>query len=174
MSYQQPILAQPSASTFAEELKIIPSWAIALAIIAFGCIQVVFNFVLPMQKSNATPPPPLLLPFAGVVAGGVLACYILLIGYVNRDAGRRGMSRTLWTLLVIFIPNALGFILYFLLRQPMMQPCPKCHTQVQATFNYCPTCNTKLHPHCAQCQRIVQLTDTFCPYCGYKLDEINH
>ena len=84
------------------------------------------------------------------------------------------MSRTLWTLLVIFVPNALGFILYFLLRSPAMQPCPECHTPVQPSFNYCPTCHTKLHPHCAQCQRPVALTDTCCPYCGFKLDESVH
>ncbi len=174
MNYQQPILAQPAPVAFSDELKIIPNWAFFLASIAFLCIQLVFNFVIPEQKSNANPPPAALMAFAGFVAGAILACYILLIGYVNRDAGRRGMSRVLWTLLVIFIPNALGFIVYFLLRQPLMQPCPQCHTLVQATFNYCPTCNTKLHPHCAQCQRMVRLTDTFCPYCGFKLENINH
>lgn len=174
MSYQQPILAPPAPVALSDELKIIPAWAIALAGVVFVCMQVVFNFVIPEQKSNANPPPAALLAFLGILAGAVLACYILLVGYVNRDAGRRGMSRVLWTLLVIFIPNALGFIVYFLLRQPLMQPCPQCHTPVQATFNYCPTCNTKLHPHCAQCQRMVRLTDTFCPYCGYKLADINH
>ena len=170
MSYQQPVLTQPSTA-FGDEIKIIPKWAIAVAVVAFACMQVVFNFWIPTQKN---PPPPVALVFLGLLTGAVIACYVLLIGYVNRDAGRRGMSRTLWTLLVIFIPNALGFILYFLLRQPAMQPCPQCHTQVQASFNYCPTCHTKLHPHCAQCQRPVRLNDTFCPYCGFKLDEIVH
>lgn len=171
MSYQQPILSQPATSAFAEEVKIVPWWAYLFGSIGFLCIQAVFNGIIRYQKDA---PPPVVCFFLGIFVGIVVFIYLLLIGYVNRDAGRRGMSRTLWTLLVIFIPNALGFILYFLLRQPAMQPCPQCHTQVQASFNYCPTCNTKLHPHCAQCQRTVRLNDTFCPYCGYKLDDIVH
>lgn len=171
MSYQQPVLTQPSANRFSDEMKLVPAWAYVLAGIGFICIQVVMNVLVPNEKN---PPSQPLLGFLGFLAGAVLACYFLLIGYVNEDAGRRGMSRTLWTLLVIFIPNALGFILYFLLRQPALQPCPQCHTAVQPSFNYCPTCHTKLHPHCAQCQRAVRLTDTYCPYCGYKLDEIVH
>ena len=174
MSHQQPILTQPAVTTFSDELKIIPGWAYVLAGVAFLCMQFVFNVVLPGQKGNANPPPPLVAALLGFLAGAVIACYMLLIGYVNVDAGRRGMNRLVWTLLAIFVPNALGFILYFLLRQPMMQPCPQCHSAVQASFNYCPTCNTKLHPHCAQCQRMVRLNDTFCPYCGFKLEEIVH
>lgn len=171
MSYQQPVLTQPTASRFGEELKIIPSWAYVIAGVAFLCMQFLFNAIIPTHKN---PPPQPVTVFLGLLTGVAIACYCLLIGYVNVDAGRRGMSRTLWTLLVIFVPNALGFILYFLLRQPATQPCPQCHTPVQASFNYCPTCHTKLHPHCAQCQRPVRLTDTFCPYCGFKLDEIVH
>lgn len=154
-----------------DELKIIPKWAYVLAGAIFVCIQFVFNVWIPTQKN---PPPEAFRVFLGFFAGILLACIVLLIGYVNRDAGRRGMNRTLWTLLVIFVPNALGFILYFLLRQPMVQPCPQCGTAVQAGFNYCPKCNLKLHPHCAQCQRPVRLNDVFCPYCGYKLDDIMH
>lgn len=174
MNYQQPVLSQPTTIVFSDELKIIPKWAMALAAIAFVCMQVVFNVVVPSQKGNSNPPPAAVCALLGVLTGSVLAVYFLLVGYVNKDAGRRGMSRALWTAVVMLVPNALGFILYFLVRQPAMQPCPQCHTQVQTTFNYCPTCNTKLHPHCAQCQRIVRLTDTFCPYCGYKLDDIHH
>lgn len=167
----QSALTQPAPTRLQEELKIVPSWAFVLAGIGFICMQIVFNGIIPEQKSH---PPALVLTLLGLLTGAALACYFLLVGYINRDAGRRGMSRTVWTLIVLFVPNALGFILYFLLRQPAMQPCPQCHTQVQATFNYCPTCNTKLHPHCAQCQRPVSLSDTYCPYCGYKLDDINH
>jgi len=171
MTYQQPVLTQPASVGLANEFKIVPAWAYVLAAIGFVGMQILFDVFIPTQKN---PPPPAASVFLGVLAGSVIACYFLLVGYVNRDAGRRGMSRTLWTVIVILVPNALGFILYFLLRQPAMQPCPQCHVQVQASFNYCPTCNTKLHPHCAQCQRAVNLSDTFCPYCGYKLDEISH
>ncbi len=174
MSSQQPVLTQSTPAHLQKEINIIPAWAWALGGIGFICMQIVFNYVIPTQKANANNPPQPVLALLGFLAGAVIACYLLLIGYVNEDAGRRGMSRTLWTLIVIFVPNALGFILYFLLRQPAMQPCPQCRTHVLASFNYCPTCHTKLHPHCAQCQRAVSLSDTYCPYCGFKLDEINH
>lgn len=170
MSYQ-PVISPPSPVVLSDELKIIPSWAYVLGGAVFVCMQIVFNFWIPTQKN---PPPPVLCAVLGILTGTMLACYLMLVGYVNQDSKRRGMSQLLWTLLVIFVPNALGFIIYFLLRQPAMQPCPHCSTPVQSAFNYCPACHTKLHPHCAQCQRAVRLTDTFCPYCGFKLDEIQH
>ena len=49
----------------------------------------------------------------------MLGCYAVLIGYINQDAGRRGMSRLLWTLIAIFVPNGLGIVLYFVLRKPL-------------------------------------------------------
>ena len=45
-----------------------------------------------------------------------------MIAYVNRDAKRRGMSSGLWTFLVMVLTPAyfaIGFILYFLMRQPL-------------------------------------------------------
>jgi hypothetical protein len=159
------------STSLGDELKLIPSWAIFLASVLFLFIQIAFNVWIPQQKN---PPPEPVRILLGLFVGALVGCIVMLIGYVNRDAGRRGMNRTLWTLLVIFVPNALGFILYFLLRQPMIQPCPRCGAEVQAGFNYCPKCNLKLHPHCAQCQRTVNLSDVYCPYCGYKLDDIVH
>ena len=52
-----------------------------------------------------------------------------MIAYVNRDAKRRGMSSALWTFLVIVLTPAyfaIGFILYFLMRQPLPYACPQC------------------------------------------------
>jgi hypothetical protein len=57
-----------------------------------------------------------------------LLVFVLLIGYVNGDARRRGMRYVLWTLLAIFIPNAIGIILYFVLRDPLMRVCQQCGT----------------------------------------------
>ena len=43
------------------------------------------------------------------LTGIALSIYFLLVGYVNQDAKRRDMGQVLWTLLVIFVPNCLGF-----------------------------------------------------------------
>jgi predicted amidophosphoribosyltransferase len=109
-----------------------------------------------------------MVPLA-IFGGTILGCYILLIGYVNRDAGRRGMSRLGWTLLAIFIPNALGIVLYFVLRKPRSATCPQCGNTLQPGFNFCPHCSYKLSPSCPQCQRVVGVNDVYCPYCGTSL-----
>lgn len=156
-------------NTLGEEFHLIPVWAYLLAGALFVCMQVLFNYYVPRQ---ANPPPAPLSTFLGLLTGFVIACYAMLVGYVNVDSGRRGMNRTGWTLIAAFVPNALGFVLYFLLRKPAQQPCPQCGFAVEAGFNFCPHCNAKLHPHCAQCQRPVRLSDVYCSYCGYELDKI--
>src|SRR6202167_1365863 len=62
----------------------------------------------------------------GLLAGVVIGIWILGLGYVHADARRRGMPPILWTLIAAFIPNLLGFLLYFALRRPMASPCPDC------------------------------------------------
>jgi len=148
------------------EIKIVPLWAWALAGIAFIIAQVFFNAALG-RHSGA--PPAWGRALLGLGAGLAGACYLLLIGYINRDAKRRGMSPTLWTIMAIIIPNALGIILYFLLRQPRSNVCPQCENGVQTGFNFCPRCNCKLSPSCPQCQRVVGVGDIYCPYCGTSL-----
>jgi predicted amidophosphoribosyltransferase len=100
----------------------------------------------------------------------VLGGYIVLIGYVNRDAGRRGMSRVLWTLLAVLVPNALGIVLYFILRKPRTSNCSQCDAEVDPGFSFCPRCRNRLQPVCPHCRRSVVPGDKFCPYCGGALD----
>jgi len=137
-----------------------------LAGIGFVSMQFVFNAVLARQTDA---PPAWARPLLGVLAGLVLGCYLLFIGYINRDAKRRGMSPALWTIVAVIIPNALGIILYFVLRQPLRSGCPQCGNAVQTGYNFCPRCNYKLSPNCPQCQRVVGVNDVYCPYCGTTL-----
>ena len=87
-------------------------------------------------------PLPVLLPGAGLglLAGVVIAIWILCLGYVNADARRRGMPPILWTLIVAFIPNLLGFLLYFALRRPIALPCPHCGQATTAGQRFCSWC----------------------------------
>jgi hypothetical protein len=145
------------------DFKLVARWAWILAAVAFLGMQFVFNVVVARQSDA---PPAWIRILMGLLVGLILTCYILLIGYVNRDSGRRGMSRALWTTVSVLVPNGLGIILYFILRQPTVGSCPQCGHAVQHGFNFCPQCNYKLNPSCPQCQRMVRPGDAYCPYCG--------
>lgn len=95
--------------------------------------------------------------------------WILLIGYVYGDAKRRRMRHVMWTLLAVFVPNAVGIILYFLLRDPLPAPCPKCGEIASGALSFCPHCGAALAPMCPHCQRPVGQDWASCGYCGAKL-----
>jgi Double zinc ribbon/Phospholipase_D-nuclease N-terminal len=153
--------------TIQSEISIIPSWAYVVAAIVFVTIPLCF-YVLIMRGGEAGLPYPILISFIPATLLGFLA---LMVGYVNQDAGRRGMSRLVWTLIVIFVPNAIGFIIYFLLRSPLRADCPKCGTSVDTRVNYCPNCRYSFHPICPQCKAPVRPADTFCATCGSQLEQ---
>jgi hypothetical protein len=78
------------------------------------------------------------------IASTALAGYIMLVGYVYGDARRRGMPAALWTLLVVLIPNMIGFIVYFILRRSIFAPCPNCGRGAEVGQIYCSQCGHKL------------------------------
>lgn len=98
--------------------------------------------------------------------------YVLLIGYICSDAKRRGMRHVMWTLLAIFIPNSIGVILYFVLRDPLPVPCPTCGVPSGPGFAFCPKCGAELSPACPSCRRAVQRDWANCAYCGAKTKAI--
>jgi hypothetical protein len=165
---------------FWEEFKIVPRWLIWTVVVLFLIAQAV-AFTQEFQNGGEIFPPelrsnPVLAAFA--MAGLVtlislfFAFFIFLAGYVNRDARRRGMSSGLWTFLVIVLFPAyfaIGFIIYFLMREPLPYNCPQCGSTVGARFNFCSNCKCNLHPSCPQCKREVVESDKYCPYCGQDL-----
>ena len=152
---------------FKEELRIIPSWAgVLAAILALGVPAVVITFFALSFRDHS---PPFVFYFLWPLGGIMFPLLVLLIGYVNGDAKRRDMNSVLWTFLVILVPNAMGFVIYFLLRQPMPLLCPECASHVKAGSSYCSRCNFQLNPVCPNCRQKAGLEDTFCPHCGYRL-----
>lgn len=150
-----------------QEIAIIPAWAFIVASIIFVLVPVCFFALVWAREAN--PPAPVFQFVIALLPATILAFLALMIGYVNRDAGRRGMSRTLWTIIVIVVPNAIGFILYFLLRNPIRTHCPKCAAVVDPRVNYCPSCGHNFHPTCGQCKAAVRPGDTYCVNCGAQL-----
>src|SRR3989442_9318255 len=170
---------------FWEEFRIIPRWLMALvAILYVLALVIAITVTLGASRTpdgNDMFPPELRdnpalasLALAGVVTAASLsvAIIIFLVAYVNRDASRRGMSAALWTILVMLLLPAwgfIGFVIYFLMREPLPYPCPQCANTVGARFNFCPSCKCNLHPSCPQCKREIAESDKFCPYCAYEL-----
>jgi RNA polymerase subunit RPABC4/transcription elongation factor Spt4 len=155
---------------FWQEMRIIPrtAWIIGL-LIYLGMTLPLFFFAIPNDPKLGK------WPMAGQAAFVFGICFIIvpliaLVGYVYADAKRRGMRYILWTLLsIILIGNGIGFILYFILRDPMPKPCPGCSRPVKAGFTFCPHCGTSLAPTCTNCGRAVDYGWANCPHCGTKL-----
>lgn len=152
-----------------DELRLIPMWSVALAIALFAAVQAAVHLYLAQHQHNL--PPRGFLVFWSLAWGTVVAVYTLMVGYVTRDAKRRGMNLALWTPLVIFMPGAIGLVLYFLLRQPVLIVCPQCSANIVPGMNFCPQCRFQFLPTCPQCQRSVRSTDAFCGTCGENLTE---
>lgn len=174
-------------STFREELRIIPRWLVWTCVLAWffvtsiGCAV---NFYNAQHNGDYFPGPDLAnqpvlacLALAGVITAGafVLSCLFFMLGYVYRDAKRRGMHPGLWTILVLILSGGyffIGLIIYLLVREPLPYTCPQCAAIVNARFNFCPNCKYNLHPACPQCQREVSDDDKFCPYCASELHHV--
>jgi hypothetical protein len=153
------------ASAGDEELRMIPRWSMALAIVLFAGMQYVFHGVMPHYKHELLP----LRLMMGYAWGSLVASYALLLGYVSRDVKRRGMSPGLWMLVCVVLPGGIGAVVYFMLRQPVLSRCPNCSTTITASYHYCPQCQFQMAPVCGECHRGVKITDVFCTRCGHDL-----
>jgi hypothetical protein len=152
---------------FSDELRIIPRPAWVIAALAYaGLATILFAAIPNGQHVKYWPEWCQVLFVAGVPL--TLFVYVLLIGYVNGDARRRGMRYVLWTFLAALISNGIGIILYFVLREPLLVSCGKCGTPGRANFTFCPKCGAELSPACPQCRRPVERGWTNCAHCGAK------
>jgi Double zinc ribbon len=157
---------------FSDEVRIIPFVAWIIAGLSAVCFFVLlFTVAIPHDpKMNHW-------PTIGQVAfstwpGLLVAIFVLLWGYINADARRRGMRYVMWTLLAIFLPNSIGIILYFIMRDPLPARCPKCGAQGRANFTFCPQCGAELAAtSCPSCKRPAEPGWKSCPYCRSALGQ---
>ena len=83
---------------------------------------------------------------AALVLGVVLAIWLLCLGFVFADARRRAMRSVLWVLVAALFPHLLGFLLYFVMRQPIASACAHCGQTVPLHQRFCSWCGTSLVP----------------------------
>ena len=92
--------------------------------------------------------------------------------YVWRDAKRRRMNAVLWTIIAVFAPTLIGFIVYLLVRNSYSDlECPSCRTPVTKEYAVCPKCGAKLRMSCPQCAFPVEPDWKVCPHCAAPLPE---
>jgi hypothetical protein len=79
----------------------------------------------------------------GLVVGTFVSFWLLSLGYVYVDSRRRAMRAVLWVLIAIFVPNLLGFLLYFAIRRPLGSPCSNCGQLIAAEQRFCSWCGSQ-------------------------------
>jgi len=113
-------------------------------------------------------PPPARLLFSACFALFSFA-YGFLVCYVWGDARRRGMRHRIWALVAALVPNGLGFLAYFLLREPVLRRCGSCGTAVRRDLAFCPQCGAGLARACPSCRKLIEPDWGHCAHCGAKL-----
>ena len=116
---------------------------VATIVFAIGIIgMAIFAFKAGLSDANVTHggPPVAILSAASLALGLIIAFWLLLVGYVYADSKRRGMPPALWVLVAIMVPNMIGFLLYFILRKPLLSACASCGQGVTAGQKFCPSC----------------------------------
>jgi hypothetical protein len=154
---------------FSDEIRIISPVAWVVAVLVGLCTSVLlFSVAIPHDPKLSRWPAEGALAFS-IWPGLLVFVFVLLIGYINADARRRGMRYIMWTLLAIFVPNSIGIILYFIFRDPLLVPCAKCGAQTRTGFAFCPQCGAPVSPSCPSCKRPIEAGWSRCAYCGCAL-----
>jgi hypothetical protein len=151
-------------SRLSKEMRTISSAAWAVAVLSIPAVAALFW----VNVSSPVGIRPIGLLIVGSVAA-VVFIYVLIIGYIAADARRRGMPVLLWTLLAIFIPSAIGIILYFILRRPLLRGCSTCGTPADISYAFCPSCGATLGKTCPSCHNAVDSEWAHCAKCGAAL-----
>lgn len=131
-----------------------------------------------------------LLTFAVVYAGMVTAAFWLaMVIWTYRDMrarSRDGLAQILVALMVAVLTLP-GLLIYVFLRpretlseayersleeEALLQEieekptCPGCGQRVQANWQACPHCHTRLKQPCSQCRSLLELSWNLCPFCA--------
>jgi hypothetical protein len=122
--------------------NILPAFAMAIAALAIPISVVYFassqgrSFLASRRLLNTLPD----ALWFGLTFGVFTAAFFLALGYVYGDAKRRQMPAWVCVIAAFFIPNLIGFILYFLIRQPLLRPCGSCGKPIRAGEAFCSHC----------------------------------
>lgn len=139
-----------SSDARSEIMSVVPRPAKLIAVtllgiaVTVGVIAGSVAAVGALHGAHHGPHSPILGLFLGLAGGTFVGClftvWVLGLGYVYGDARRRNMPYIPWLLVAFFVPNLLGFLLYFVLRKPIASPCPNCGQPKTPDQLFCPWC----------------------------------
>ena len=134
--------------------NILPRSAMAIAALAIPIWVVYFastqgRSLLASRGFLSTMPEAL---WFGLTFGVFTAAFFLALGYIYGDAKRRQMPAWPWVIAACFIPNLIGFILYFVFRGPLRGPCSSCGRPIRRGEAFCSHCG------CSQASSIGRVT----------------
>src|SRR5271168_2567472 len=134
--------------------NILPRFAMAIAALAIPISVVYFassrsRSFLASKGLLSTMPDAL---WFGLTFGVFTAAFFLALGYIYGDAKRRQMPAWAWVIAASFIPNLIGFILYFVFRGPLLGPCSSCGRPIRGGEAFCSHCG------CSQGSSIGRIT----------------
>jgi len=157
---------------FSEEIRLIPRWYVILIVVLYVVAMIVAQIINAAGSFFPKLPRDLgELAVAGATTAAAIgvALFLFLFCYIYMDARRRGMKAGLWLLLAVLVPDLIGVVIYFLLREPLPLNCPQCGTLGNARFNYCPSCGCNFRPTCPLCRQEARPGDHYCPHCACDL-----
>jgi hypothetical protein len=128
-------------------LSIVPQAVKRWALVIVGCavlIGLVVGYHAANQTANLGAGVRTMSIFggAGLFGGMAIATWLVCLGFVFADARRRAMRPVLWVLVAGLFPHLLGFLLYFVLRQPIASPCTHCGQTISLQQQFCAWCGT--------------------------------
>jgi Phospholipase_D-nuclease N-terminal len=126
--------------------KAIQVWALVVV-----CAAVLIALVVALSTSGSGELLRILSLYgaAALVAGSAAAVWLLCVGFVFADARQRAMRPVAWVLVVILFPHLLGFLLYFVMRQPIAATCTHCGMTVPNHQPFCSWCGNSQVPPAA-------------------------
>lgn len=75
-----------------------------------------------------------------LVVFSAIAFKIFLCLFIYNDAKERSDNPALWVVVVFFVPNFIGLLLYFLIGRKRMVSCPTCTARMPQGSLFCPSC----------------------------------
>lgn len=101
----------------------------------------------------------------------LISLMISIVVFVAKDAKRLGMNPVMWVLVVIFVPNLLGLVIYLIVRSSAAKKfaCYQCGKPVENDYAICPYCKSDLTSHCKGCDQILAPEWRNCPKCGQEV-----